>query len=50
MTIEFPSPTRPAGSTAEVFAGYLSYFRETLLAKASALPEGERRTSRLPSG
>ena len=50
MTIEFPSPTRPAAGTAEVFAGYLTYFRETLLAKVSALPDAERRTSRLPSG
>jgi uncharacterized damage-inducible protein DinB len=50
MTIEFPSPTRPAAGTAEVFAGYLTYYRETLLAKASALGEAELRTSRLPSG
>ncbi|GAA2703671.1 MULTISPECIES: mycothiol transferase [Actinoplanes] len=50
MTIEFPSPTRPAAGAADVFAGYLAYFRETLLAKVSALPESERRTSRLPSG
>lgn len=50
MTIEFPSPTRPAAGTADVFTGYLTYYRETLLAKVSALPEGERRTSRLPSG
>ncbi|HUR73500.1 MAG TPA: DUF664 domain-containing protein [Sporichthya sp.] len=50
MTIEFPSPTRPAAGTAEVFAGYLEFFRETLLAKASALPDEERRISRLPSG
>jgi uncharacterized damage-inducible protein DinB len=50
MTIEFPAPTRPAAGTAEVFAGYLTFFRETLLAKVSALPETERRTSRLPSG
>jgi hypothetical protein len=50
MTIEFPSPTRAAAGTADVFAGYLAYFRETLLAKVSALGESERRASRLPSG
>ncbi len=50
MTIDFPSPTRPAGDTAEVFVGYLGYFRETLLAKVAALPDPERRGSRLPSG
>jgi uncharacterized damage-inducible protein DinB len=50
MTIEFPSPTHAVADTADVFAGYLAYFRETLLAKVSALGEAERRTSRLPSG
>ncbi|MEV6350663.1 DUF664 domain-containing protein [Actinoplanes sp. NPDC051851] len=50
MTIEFPEPTRAAAGTAEVFTGYLDYFRETLLAKVAAMPDGERRTSRLPSG
>jgi hypothetical protein len=50
MTDPFPSPTIPAAGRAEVFIRYLDYFRETLLAKVSALPEPELRTSRLPSG
>jgi uncharacterized damage-inducible protein DinB len=47
---EFPSPTLPVSSRAEVFLGYLDYFRARLIDKLEALPEGERRTSRLPSG
>ncbi|MBG0560250.1 mycothiol transferase [Actinoplanes aureus] len=50
MTIEFPSPTDPAADRAEVFVRYLDYFRESLLAKVSALPEAELRSSRLASG
>ena len=46
----FPSPTVPASGRSDVFLRYLEYFRETLLAKVSALPEGELRSSRLPSG
>ncbi|GAA0422526.1 hypothetical protein Aca07nite_24540 [Actinoplanes capillaceus] len=48
--IVFPSPTIPAAGRAEVFVRYLDYFRESLLAKTSALPEAELRSSRLPSG
>jgi uncharacterized damage-inducible protein DinB len=47
---EFPSPTLPVSSRAEVFLGYLDYFRARLIDKLEALPEGERRASRLPSG
>jgi hypothetical protein len=50
MTIEFPSPTTPAENRSEVFVRYLDYFRESLLAKASGLPEAELRSSRLASG
>jgi len=50
MALEFPSPTIPAASPAEVFLRYLDYFRSRLLAKLEALPEPELRTSRLPSG
>jgi uncharacterized damage-inducible protein DinB len=50
VSIEFPAPTGPAADRAEVFLGYLDYFRETLLAKVLALAPGEQRTSRLPSG
>ncbi|MET3423054.1 putative damage-inducible protein DinB [Actinoplanes tereljensis] len=46
----FPSPTIPAAGRAEVFLGYLDYFRETVLAKATSLPPDALRSSRLPSG
>jgi uncharacterized damage-inducible protein DinB len=47
---QFPAPTIPASSRAEVFLRYLDYFRSRLASKLRALPEGELRTSRLPSG
>jgi uncharacterized damage-inducible protein DinB len=50
VTLPFPSPTRPAASRAEVFLGYLDYFRASVVHKVTALVEPERRTSRLPSG
>jgi len=46
----FPSPTLPVGSRAEVFLGYLDYFRGQVIAKTEGLSEDERRGSRLPSG
>ncbi|MGH3171376.1 MAG: DinB family protein [Trebonia sp.] len=50
MTIAFPEPTEPAGSRTEVFLRYLAFFRGTLTEKLRALPDGELRASRLPSG
>jgi uncharacterized damage-inducible protein DinB len=50
MTMPFPEPTAPASGRAEVFVRYLDYFRATVLAKVSALPDDELRRSRLPSG
>jgi uncharacterized damage-inducible protein DinB len=50
MTVPFPSPTTPVPSRAEVFLGYLDYFRSQLLTRLEALPEAELRKSRLPSG
>jgi hypothetical protein len=50
MTPPFPSPTVAASGRTEVFLRYLDYFRESVLAKVAALPEGELRCSRLPSG
>jgi hypothetical protein len=50
MTVPFPSPTIPVASRAEVFLGYLDFFRSSLLAKLDGLPEAELRSSRLPSG
>ncbi|WP_435207786.1 DUF664 domain-containing protein [Micromonospora sp. bgisy143] len=49
MTV-FPEPTGPAGGRTEVFLRYLDYFRESVVAKVSALDEAEVRRSRLPSG
>jgi hypothetical protein len=50
MSVPFLSPMTPAGSRAEVFARYLDYFRDGLEAKLRALPAGDLRVSRLPSG
>jgi uncharacterized damage-inducible protein DinB len=46
----FPEPSIPMESRADVLAGYLEYFRCRLIAKIEALPDGELRRSRLPSG
>jgi uncharacterized damage-inducible protein DinB len=50
MTIPFPEPTAPAASRTEVFLRYLDYFRDQLTGRVRALPDGELRHSRLPSG
>jgi uncharacterized damage-inducible protein DinB len=50
MTVQFPEPTAPAGSRAEVFERYLTYFRAELTARLEGLPADELRRSRLPSG
>jgi uncharacterized damage-inducible protein DinB len=50
MTVPFPEPTTPVPARAEVFLGYLDYFRSRLVSKLEALPAGELRRSRLPSG
>ena len=50
MTTQFPEPTRPAASRAEVFLGYLVYFRSRVLDKVAGLPETEVRRTRLASG
>jgi uncharacterized damage-inducible protein DinB len=47
---DFPEPTAPRANRSEVLAGYLDYLRSRILHKAAALPEPERRGSRLPSG
>ncbi len=46
----FPDPTMPVASRAEVFLGYLDYFRARLVSKLESLPAAELRASRLPSG
>ena len=48
--MNFPEPTTPLPGRAEVFLTYLDYFRATVIDKTAALPDGERHTSRLPSG
>jgi uncharacterized damage-inducible protein DinB len=50
MSVPFPEPTDAAVSRAEVFARYLGYYRAQLTAKLRALPAGDLRRSRLPSG
>ena len=50
VSIPFPEPTIPVPSRAEVFLGYLDYFRSQLISKLEGLPSGELRRSRLPSG
>jgi hypothetical protein len=50
VSIPFPEPTIPVPSGAEVFLGYLDYFRSQLVSKLEGLPGSELRRSRLPSG
>jgi hypothetical protein len=50
VSLPFPEPGIPVSSRAEVFLGYLDFFRTRLVSKLEALPEGELRRSRLPSG
>jgi uncharacterized damage-inducible protein DinB len=50
MSLPFPEPAIPVSSRTEVFLGYLDYFRSRLVSKLEALPAGELRRSRLPSG
>jgi hypothetical protein len=50
VSIPFPEPTTPVPSRAEIFLGYLDYFRSQLVSKLDGLPSGELCTSRLPSG
>jgi uncharacterized damage-inducible protein DinB len=49
-SVPFPSPTTPVDSRAEVFLGYLEFFRDRLVGKLRELPAAELRWSRLPSG
>ncbi len=50
MDLRFPEPTDARSSRAEVFLGYLDYFRERAIGKVSLLPRAEVVRSRLPSG
>jgi hypothetical protein len=46
----FPEPTLPISSRAEVFVGYLDFFRSGVISRVESLSEDEVRYSRLPSG
>jgi uncharacterized damage-inducible protein DinB len=48
--VDFPEPTAPASSRAEVVLGYLDFFRSRVIERVRALPPEEQRRSRLPSG
>ncbi|GAB3291769.1 DinB family protein [Parasphingorhabdus pacifica] len=50
MNLTLPEPTEPRESRAEVFLGYLDYFRSVLIEKLRGLSDDELRASRLPSG
>jgi hypothetical protein len=50
VSIPFPEPTTPASSRAQVFLGYLDYFRSQLVSKLEGMSSSEVRGSRLPSG
>ncbi len=50
MSLPFPEPGIPVSSRAEVFLGYLDYFRSRIVSKMEALPADELRSSLLPSG
>ena len=50
MILPFPEPTDHRASRAEVFLGYLDYFRSVVVARLQGLSDDELRTSRLPSG
>ncbi len=50
MTRPFPEPTTPVSARAEVFLGYLDYFRSRLVSKLESLPDSDLRGSMLPSG
>ena len=48
--VEFPEPTGPPLAIAEVFLGYLDYFRARVVTGIGSLAEEDRRRSQLPSG
>ncbi len=48
--MEFPEPRPDTGDPSTLFARYLDWYRETVIAKVAALDAVDRRTSRLPSG
>lgn len=49
-TPEFPEPSGATADCSLLFARYLDFLRETVIAKTTALSAADLRTSRLPSG
>jgi uncharacterized damage-inducible protein DinB len=50
MSVPFPEPTTAVESRAEVYLGYLEYFRDQVIDRLERLSDHELRHSRLPSG
>lgn len=50
VNVAFPDPTVSVPSRAELFLGYLDYFRSRVVSKVAGLPDNKLRQSRLPSG
>jgi uncharacterized damage-inducible protein DinB len=50
MDMDLPEPTDVRASRAEVFLGYLEYFRDRAIGKVGLLPPVDVGGSRLPSG
>ena len=50
MTLPFPEPTGRPAPRAEVFLGYLDYFRSLGVSKVQGLSDDQLRMSVLPSG
>lgn len=50
MSPSFPEPSGELSAPAALFARYLDFYRETVIARTLALSEDEQRHSRLPSG
>jgi uncharacterized damage-inducible protein DinB len=48
--MRFPEATDDIGGRAEVYATYLDYFRERIIAKVSGLPADAQGVSQVPSG
>ena len=47
---QFPEPSAETGDPALLFARYLDFYRATVARKVRALPLGDQRHTRLPSG
>ncbi len=50
VSLPFPEPTGPPAPRAEVFLGYLDYFRSLVARKVQGLSEEQLRVGLLPSG